>query len=312
MKDVTVAATADGTSIVLGADGTGALRLAVTSAATERVVLAAFGPAAGAAAPGGALRTTVDRPLRQLAGGLAEEYVVTFDGSGATPGSTHTVRCVAYPSDDAAEEYNERALTVTVEVPRPVPVARTRRVPWVLIAAGAAVLLAIGGTAMYLTRDQGVAVPALVGRDAGEAAAAAASAGLRAEPTSALGRRPFGVVLGQRPVPGATASRGATVTLTVSTGLLLANFTERPYPEVVAELTQRGMTVRVLGRPDGSHVNGVVVAQDPPPGTTAQRGDIITLIYALPPLSTVNPGPLPTFRTFRTFPSAPSLLQTAP
>jgi len=306
MKDVTVAATADGTSIVLGAAGTGALRLTVTSAETERVVLAAFGPGGGPAGPGGSVRATVDRPLRQLAAGLAEEYVVTFDGTGAAPGSTHTVRCVAYPSDDAAEEYAERALTVQVQVPRPAEPVRPRRVPWLLIAAGAAALLAIGGTVIYLTRDQGVAVPDVLGRDGTEAAAVLSSAGLHPEPTSVLGDRPFGVVVREDPGKGSTMNPGSTVTLTVSTGLLLTDPAGRPYPEVVEELTRRGMTVRVLGRPDGSRAPGQVVLQEPRAGTTAQRRDVITLVFALPPLATTNPPP------FRTFFPPPRLLQVQP
>ena len=148
MSDIT---TTLSSPTVFLADGKGTLALSVTnaSAAAQRVVLGAY-PVAPAT---GVTYATIDRALRTIAAGGTEQYVVTFDTTGA-PAGAHQTRFIAYSADGAPEDYADQAKIVTLEVPAESQPAKKekKRMPWLIIAIGAAVLVAVAVAVFFVTR----------------------------------------------------------------------------------------------------------------------------------------------------------------
>ncbi|MCU1443111.1 MAG: putative serine/threonine-protein kinase, partial [Cryobacterium sp.] len=133
---------------VLLVDGKGTLTASVHNASSddERVVLGAFpptdAPATGSPAPTWA---TVEKPLRSIAPEATEQYEVSFDTTGAAPG-TYPVKLIPYSADEAPEDYADLAHIVTLEVPKPKPGPVPPPKWWIYVAAAAVVLLLIGVT----------------------------------------------------------------------------------------------------------------------------------------------------------------------
>ena len=148
MSDITTTLSSPTVSLV---GGKGSLALSVTNASAEaqRVVLGAY-PVAPA---GGVTYATIDRALRTIAAGGTEQYVVTFDTTGA-PAGAHQTRFIAYSADGAPEDYADQAKIVTLEVPAESQPAtkEKKRIPWLIIAIGAAVLVAVAVAVFFVTR----------------------------------------------------------------------------------------------------------------------------------------------------------------
>lgn len=192
-------------------DGKGSLTASVTNGtgASARVVLGAF--------PGGPLAetyTAIPDPLRTLAAGATEQYLVTFDTTKAAPGS-YPVKLIAYSADDAPENYADQARVVTLEVPAPATPAPAPGFPWLWVIIGAVVLLAVvGGVLWFLFKD--ASVPPVVGKPQAEAVQILKDAGFATAVTEKESTDPAGTVLAQEPDGGRTVGRGSTVTLEVA------------------------------------------------------------------------------------------------
>ncbi|MBW3576492.1 MAG: PASTA domain-containing protein [Actinobacteria bacterium] len=151
--------------------------------------------------------------------------------------------------------------------------------PGTTIKEGASVALAVS------RGRQPITVPGVVGDGEGEASAAVAADGLDPVVVDRVfsDEVPAGVVVDQRPKPGATAYRQDRVELVVSKG-------PQPFPMPEVRDTQRSDAVRMLeqlglsvevreqerifgfgGRKD------TVAKQDPDPGVTVRRGDRVTI-----------------------------------
>jgi hypothetical protein len=219
----------------------------------ERVVLRAFRPAAaGAAPPGEPDWATVDRPLRDVAPGATEQYVVALAVPSAVPAGTYELKLVAHPADAAPEEYAERGPVLRVAVPaEPPPPARRR--PWWAWAVAGALLLGVAAVGVVLLRPTAgtVAVPDVVGLAEAQAEAALADVGLVADADPRLGPRPFGAVIRQVPEPGTRLSEGSDVVLVVSRGLPLAGLEGLPLNDALA----------LVGALAGEDVAGLPVAE---------------------------------------------------
>lgn len=150
------------------ANDTGTLTVSVTNTGTtlERVVLGAYPPLAAAApvAAGGPAPTApigsaadwteVEHPLREIAGGATEQYVVSFNGKGAAAG-TYQVRLIAYSANRAPEEFSDQAGIVTVSKATTAATVIPRKPPWWLIAAGIGLVVIIAGVAFVLFSGNG-------------------------------------------------------------------------------------------------------------------------------------------------------------
>jgi hypothetical protein len=151
MKDLSMTLSSENVLLV---DGKGTLTASVHNASSddERVVLGAFpptdAPATGSPAPTWA---TVEKPLRSIAPEATEQYEVSFDTTGAAPG-TYPVKLIPYSADEAPEDYADLAHIVTLEVPKPKPGPVPPPKWWIYVAAAAVVLLLIGVTVFLLTR----------------------------------------------------------------------------------------------------------------------------------------------------------------
>jgi serine/threonine-protein kinase len=104
--------------------------------------------------------------------------------------------------------------------------------------------------------------------------------------------QPFGRILLQAPAPGSRVAARSTINLIVSTGpeqWVLADFRRRDYLSASAELSQRGMRIQPLSKPDNSVEPGTIVAQEPAAGTKLNVGDLVTLSVAKADTSAVVP-----------------------
>ncbi|MGW9414592.1 PASTA domain-containing protein [Arthrobacter cupressi] len=209
----TITMTLSSPSVVLK-DGKGSLTASVTNgtAASARVVLGAF--------PGGSASKTytdVPDPLRTIAAGATEQYLVTFDTTGAAPGS-YPVKLIAYSADDAPEDYADQARVVALEVPAPPTPAPTPGFPWLWVILGVVALLAVvGGVLWFLFKD--ATVPPVVGKPQTEAVQLLKDAGFGTSVTEKESTEPAGTVVRQDPEGGRTVGRGSTVTLEVAVPL---------------------------------------------------------------------------------------------
>ncbi|TEX51959.1 MAG: hypothetical protein B7C55_02895 [Actinomycetales bacterium mxb001] len=109
------------------------------------------------------------------------------------------------------------------------------------------------------------------------------------------GTQPAGYVLSQDPAEGSSVDVGTKVNIVVSSGKLQV-------PSVVGQeegvargaLSAAGLQVNVVYEESETVPNGVVLEQDPPAGTVADKGTVVTLIVAITPEPTPTPTPTPT------------------
>jgi beta-lactam-binding protein with PASTA domain len=128
-------------------------------------------------------------------------------------------------------------------------------------------------------------VPDVGGRTRGEAEAILEEAKLTlgdvtGEPSDDV---PEGRVLTQSPPPGTQVDAGSSVDITVSSGpeTVSVPFVEgQSEDEAVAELEGAGLVAQVTREPNSEVAEGVVVSQDPPGGSDAQRGDVVRILVS--------------------------------
>ncbi|WP_423182537.1 PASTA domain-containing protein [Arthrobacter sp. NyZ413] len=223
-------------------DGKGSLTASVTNGAPgpERVVLGAFpGAGAGSAGAGSAgagsagagsagagsagaataatpTYTTIPNPLRTIAAGATEQYLVNFDTTGAAPGS-YPVKLIAYSADDAPEDYADQAHVVTLTVAQPAESPKPKPgFPWLWVVVGGVVLLAaIGGVVWFLLKD--VTVPDVVGKSQADAVQILKDAGFSSTTTEKESSAAEGSVVTQNPEANKSAGRGSNVNLEIAT-----------------------------------------------------------------------------------------------
>lgn len=201
--------------------GVGALTASVANQepTQQRVVVVAVPQAPG---PDGA----VERTPREIAAGQTEQFLVSFSAAAVEPG-TYRSRIVAYPSDEAPEEYAAYGQPVELVVPggaEPPPV-RVRRFPWWIVAVVAAVVVIGAVAAFLLLRPSTVAVPDVSGLTSAEAQSSLAEAGLTARTQNVFSTQPIGTVVSQDPAAGSEVEVGSDVVVSVARGPLVPSFT---------------------------------------------------------------------------------------
>ncbi len=299
MKDIAVTVAAPQVTLT---DGRGTITVTVVNSepTTEHVVVTALG--GGGTGPSGVPpTTTVDRPLRDVAPGQTEQFVARIDATSATAG-LHTVRFVAAPSDEATEEYADRAAGTTVVVAeRAAVVTPPRRFPWWVVAVIALVTVVVvvfvvvrshAGTPTPVTPTTttstaaGTPVPAVVGSSQGVATARLTAAGFTqvsiARDHRATGSTP-GTVIAVSPAEGVLASTQNVVTLTVAAPNVVPTV---PVPDVVglpyAAAASRLAVAGLVPAPGGQCVSGtafcIVDSALPVVGTPVPRGQTILLV----------------------------------
>ena len=150
------------------------------------------------------------------------------------------------------------------------------------------------GSTVTLTVSTGlprVLVPDVRGRSVTDAVAALAQLGLNPKITRVFSGEQPDTVTGQNPSPGDRVVKGTKVGINVSRGakpVPVPDVTGQPYANAESALRGQGFSVaRVDIQSDNAQ--GVVVAEDPPPGTQIPKGSKITLSVSKGPASTQVP-----------------------
>ncbi|WP_311214826.1 MULTISPECIES: PASTA domain-containing protein [unclassified Arthrobacter] len=195
-------------------DGKGSLTASVTngSAEAERVVLGAF--PGQVTSPPSKTYATISNPLRTIAAGATEQYVVSFDTASAAAGS-YPVKLIAYSADDAPEDYADQAHVVTLSVPAAEEPKPPRPFPWLWVIIGGVVLLAVVGLILFfIFKDANV--PDVKTKPQAEAVKIIEDAGFKATTSQTESTSPEGTVVNQSPAGGEKVGRGSTVNLEIA------------------------------------------------------------------------------------------------
>ncbi len=134
----------------------------------------------------------------------------------------------------------------------------------------------------YSTGPKQIAVPPVVGLDYSTALQQLQAAGFAVARTDVDSSQAAGIVTGQTPAGNSTATKGSTVSLTVSKGpqtSLLPDVTGQTEADAKATLKAAGFKVAVSPQDtDVETFDGVVISQDPP-GNTQQDPNTVVTIY---------------------------------
>ncbi len=158
------------------------------------------------------------------------------------------------------------------------------------------------GQAVNVTISTGreqATVPQLIGLTSLEAVRTALSdANLQlGDVTEEDSNQPAGYVLAQDPAEGAQLAAGSAVGVVISSGLVeVPDVRDVTQAQALSDLAQAGFEVQVVEQESTIEPPGIVLAQSPQPGTSLERGSVVTItvsISAAPVEPTVDPN-LPT------------------
>lgn len=222
-----------------------------------------------------------------------KDTVVLIDVSSGKPEVT-VPSVVGQSQVDAVEELTRAGLDVQI-----VGVFSDRDAGTVTAQSLAPGTVVVEGTRVRINVSKGarpVTVPNVVGIPYDQAAAELRRLGfvpVRVDGDSDLAR---GIVFGQEPDGGSAASKGSTVTLSVSRGPVTAAVPEVSGQDVtVAQATLEGAGFRtrvVFESTDDPTLDGVVISQDPVGGSQAKPGSVVRLFvgrFTAPPPTTPVP-----------------------
>jgi serine/threonine-protein kinase len=224
--------------------------------------------------------SVVGESIRDFTPNAAEGVVVKLDvPAGSAPGS-YSFRLDAVNEDDPDEDYTEGPF-VAFDVAA--PPAQKKFPWWILILAGAVLLILIGVVVWLLVRDGGtksVPVPAVVSMSARAADSTLTNAGFTVKTRSVPVNDPTqnGDVQGQDPAAGTAQPPGAAVTITVGHMSRVPSVKGLDETKAKATLADADLkvTVRHVGEDDPAR-SPIVVEQDPPAGTLQRPGAVVTL-----------------------------------
>jgi eukaryotic-like serine/threonine-protein kinase len=158
------------------------------------------------------------------------------------------------------------------------------------------------------TGPKPIPVPSVVGQPFANAAGALKGAGFAVTRVDIDSDEPKNVVVTQDPPPGTNVAKGQNVTLSVSKGPANAqvpDVTSQARTDAVAILKGEGFKVSVLIEEvaDPSQ-DGIVLTEDPAPGTAAKPGSTVTI--AVGKLTTTTTETVPTTTSATTTTTAPA------
>jgi beta-lactam-binding protein with PASTA domain/tRNA A-37 threonylcarbamoyl transferase component Bud32 len=136
-----------------------------------------------------------------------------------------------------------------------------------------------------------VKVPSLVGRQSTDAVATLADAGLKPDVHQINSDKPAGEVIAQDPPPGIDLVQGSKVRINVSKGaapISVPSVVGQSSDSANSTLQGAGFTVAATDV-DSTQPKGVVVSQDPAPGTSATKGTTVTIQVSRGPTTSTVP-----------------------
>ena len=174
--------------------------------------------------------------------------------------------------------------------PRALPPRRSKRWPWLLLAAllGVAAIIAI----VMVAVPGRASVPSVVGSTISVATQRLQSEGFKVSYVRDNSDKPRNTVVGQSPAGGSSVDEGSTVTLNVSDGPRIAEV-----PDVVGQgrraarraLTAAGFEVQEKRVPDDTVRVDRVIRQSPSGNSQAEQGQTVTLEISSGPAQGVVP-----------------------
>jgi eukaryotic-like serine/threonine-protein kinase len=210
--------------------------------------------------------TLVERPVRRV----VRQQVVVPPDAGVTPGAVHEQERVGVAGDGSVVREYDR-----LEQP---PVDHRRNWwPWIISAILLLALIGLG--VWYLTRDDKATVTPVMGQTSTAAVARLQSDGFKTQIIRRVSARRPGTVIGEQPVGGSKAAKGAVVVLTVA-----APPTSAAVPNAVGvgqgaardRLVAAGFQVKSVSVSSEQPV-GTVVAQAPAAGEKIARGTTVRI-----------------------------------
>ncbi|MGA1145879.1 MAG: Stk1 family PASTA domain-containing Ser/Thr kinase [Candidatus Nanopelagicales bacterium] len=143
------------------------------------------------------------------------------------------------------------------------------------------------GQAVNVTISTGreqATVPQLIGLTSLDAVRTALSdANLQlGEITEEDSNQPAGYVLAQDPAEGAQVAAGSPVAVVVSSGLVeVPDVRDVSQAQALSDLAQAGFEVQVVEQESTIEPPGIVLAQSPQPGTSLERGSVVTITVSI-------------------------------
>jgi serine/threonine-protein kinase len=225
--------------------------------------------------------------LLLVAGGIAAAYLLSRDSDP----ETRVPDVVGQQVAGAVRELGQNGYTANVEARVNPETDNPGRVLSQAPAAGTELDRGEPVTIVVARGPGRSEVPRVVGLSAAQALVRLQAAGLRGRTVKVASRRPRDQVLRQSPAPGTDRRRGSVVVLTTSRGPRTGTV-----PSVVgiiqssARSTLEGAGYKVVvTRIQSSQPRGLVVSQEPPPGTRAARGTSVTIDVSQGPTTTTTP-----------------------
>ena len=158
----------------------------------------------------------------------------------------------------------------------------------------------VSGSSVRINVSKGprpIAVPNVVGQSFELATSQLQTAGFTVGRVDVESNQPAGEVVAQNPPGNSTATRGTSVTLSVSQGPTTVPIPDVSFQTVAdarATLRAAGFRVAVNRQDtDDESLNGVVISQDPPAGIEADPRSLVTLTVGtyVPPPDVTEPAP---------------------
>jgi eukaryotic-like serine/threonine-protein kinase len=151
------------------------------------------------------------------------------------------------------------------------------------------------GSTVTLTVSTGVAqvkVPNVVGQDVNQAVATLAGLGLNPNIFRVFSPAQQDTVTAQQPHAGDSVPKGSDVRINVSRGakpIQVPDVTGQPFANAKSALQGQGFSVARVEVQSDQYPQGVVVASDPPAGSSVAKGSKVTLSVSKGPASTQVP-----------------------
>jgi serine/threonine-protein kinase len=151
------------------------------------------------------------------------------------------------------------------------------------------------GSTVTLTVSTGIAqvkVPNVVGQDVNQAVASLAGLGLNPNIARVYSTAQTDTVTAQQPHAGDSVPKGSNVRINVSRGakpVQVPDVAGQPFANAKSALQGQGFTVDRVDVQSDQYPKGVVVASDPPAGSSVAKGSKVTLSVSKGPASTQVP-----------------------
>jgi beta-lactam-binding protein with PASTA domain len=206
--------------------------------------------------------------------------------------------------------------------PNVVQVSSSQQANQVTAQAPKAGVVVVAGSSVRINVSSGpkpVAVPSVIGQSYDSGAAQLQSAGFTVGRVDVDSNQPAGQVVDQSPPGNSTASKGSSVTLSVSKGpttVTVPDVSLQTGPDARATLTAAGFKVVVVHQDtDDESLDGLVMSQDPGGNTQADPKSTVTLTvgqFVPPPDVTTDTTSTDTTSTDTTTTTPGGTTQTVP